>query len=193
MPTIIAVNLDDLLVPDPRRNGVEAYGKLFRNSGLICFEANEHSPTQVVTLSGDQKGLVNCNWGLLDSIKRAAYSNHQKRAENGAVGVTVLVFEILYSMYFLEEAPADGQGFDYWTWDGNGMLPAGLSEEDAYNELLKRRKWRVEISGIAKGKESVAERFKEKEKRFPLGPAVAPTYVSVVSFCVPETKIGRVR
>jgi hypothetical protein len=175
------LNLSDLKRNLPDRPGWSTtFGTTCAEAAAVCFDQQGH-PDPVILKIGTPYTTTQPNeffitWESVDDITRRFNADREVATEYGAYAIAALIVPKLTGLTIIERSvKGKNLGFDFWL--------GSVTDSDS----LFQRKARLEVSGIRQGSEStVRSRVNIKLRQIEPSDAIAPGYVCVVEFGVPQ-------
>jgi hypothetical protein len=175
------LNLSDLRRNLPERPGWSAtFGSTCAEAAAVCFDQQGH-PDPVTLQVGTPTQLCEfaITWEAIDDTIRRFNADQEVATEYGAYAIAALTVPKLTGLSIIERSvKGKNFGFDFWL--------GSVKDSDS----LFQRKARLEVSGIRQGSDStVRSRVNIKLRQIEPSDAIAPGYVCVVEFGVPQLRL----
>lgn len=170
------LDLMDLAKERPRLTVARGVG--FAEAAAVCLETNQHRPGVIMPVDGTAQDEFEVRWQSVEEAARSSWADLQEATEHGAYGVALLLVERLLGLTVVERS-FKHTGFDYW------LAPL------ASGGFLFQNRTKLEVSGIAEGESTIAERIRRKQAQVakfdPNG--TVPAYVAVIDFRHPAASL----
>ena len=179
--SIETLKLSDLCEQKPERPGWSlTFGAACSEAAAVCLEEQKHSERMSLQVSGIRTYQINIVRDEVDDTMRRFNADREVATEYGAYGIAALVMPFLTNLTVIERSvKGRGFGFDFWLGDVETKEPG-----------VFQRKARLEVSGIRQGSASnVRARVKVKLKQISPSDEVAPGYVAVIEFGMPQALV----
>ncbi len=154
----------------------QARATTLAEAAAVCLENQQHRSGTSLVVDGEFEKRYTLHWGRTTEQIRRCHADMQDATEEGACGIGILLI-LRLTEYTVIEQSRKGTAVDYW-----------LGSKD--NEAPFQNMARLEVSGILRGIEAdIRARVQQKLRRIQSSAGALPTYVVVVEFREPRSRV----